>query len=105
MVDVALDLNPVCPGARIDLQPPAFIPNSAAVNQRKGIHTKLTWTSRNGTLVLFTDALGYMQTLTRRSCDQLFATRQLRLISAHLVEDALDAVAQSAMLNSVDIRF
>ena len=56
MVDVALDLNPVCPGARIDLQPRVFIPNSAAVNQRKGIHTKLTWTSPNGTLVLFTDA-------------------------------------------------
>ena len=67
--------------------------------------TRLTWASPNGTLFLFTDALGYMQSLTRRACEQLFAVGHIRLISAHLVEDALDAVAQTAMRNSVDIRF
>ena len=67
--------------------------------------TKLSWTSPNGTLMLFTDALGFMQTLTRRACDQLFATGQLRVISAHPVQDALDAVAQAALHNSVDVRF
>ena len=67
--------------------------------------TKLSWISPNGTLLLFTDALGFMQTLTRRACDQLFSTGQLRLISAHPVEDALDAVAQAALHNSVDVRF
>ena len=67
--------------------------------------TRLTWTSPNATLLLFTDALGYMQSLTRRSCEQLFAMGHLHVISVHPVEDALDAVAQVAMLNSVDIRF
>ena len=67
--------------------------------------TRLSWTSPNATLLLFTDALGYMQSLTRRSCERLFATGQLRVIALHPVEDALDAVAQAAMRNSVDIRF
>ncbi len=66
--------------------------------------TRLSWTSPNTTLLLFTDALGYMQSLTRRSCEQLFAAGQLQVISVHPVEDALDAVAAAAMLNSVDIR-
>ena len=67
--------------------------------------TRLSWTSPNATLLLFTDALGYMQSLTRGSCEQLFATGQLQVISVHPVEDALDAVAAAAMHNSVDIRF
>jgi hypothetical protein len=67
--------------------------------------TRLSWTSPNTTLLLFTDALGYMQSLTRRSCEQLFAAGQLQVISVHPVEDALDAVAAAAMHNSVDIRF
>jgi hypothetical protein len=67
--------------------------------------TQLSWTSPNATLLLFTDALGYMQSLTRRSCEQLFAAGQLQVISVDPVEDALDAVAAAAMHNSVDIRF
>ena len=67
--------------------------------------TRLTWTSPNGTLLLFTDALGYMQSLTRRSCEQLAAMGHLHVVSMHPVEDALDAVAEAAMRNSVDIRF
>ena len=67
--------------------------------------TRLSWTSPNTTLLLFTDALGYMQSLTRQSCEQLFASGQLQVISVHPVEDALDAVAAAAMRNSVDIRF
>lgn len=67
--------------------------------------TRLIWGSPNATLLLFSDALGYMQSLTRRACEQMFADGQLRIISADPVEDALDAVAQAAMRNSVDIRF
>lgn len=66
--------------------------------------TRLVWFSPNGTLLLFSDALGYMQSLTRRACDQMFAQGQLRIISTDPVEDALDAVAQAAMRNSVDVR-
>jgi len=67
--------------------------------------TRLIWTSPNATLLLFSDALGYMQSLTRRACEQMFGGGQLRIISTDPVEDALDAVAQAAMRNSVDIRF
>ena len=45
------------------------------------------------TLLLFSDALGYMQSLTRRACEQMFADGQLRLLTADPVEDALAAAA------------
>lgn len=67
--------------------------------------TRLAWTSANGNLLLFADALGAIQSLSRRSCDQLFARGQLRIISTDPVEDALDAVAQTALRNSVDVHF
>lgn len=66
--------------------------------------TRLTWTSPSATLLLFTDALGYMQSLTRRACEQLLANGHMHLLTADPVEDALDAVAQVAMRNSVDVR-
>jgi hypothetical protein len=67
--------------------------------------TRLIWTSPQATLLLFSDALGYMQSLTRRACEQMFADGQLRIVSSDPVEDALDAVTQGAMRNSVDVRF
>ncbi len=67
--------------------------------------TRMSWASPNGTLLLFTDALGFMQSLSRPSCEKLFAAGHLRVISSDPVEDALDAVAQVAVRNSVDIRF
>ena len=45
-----------------------------------------------------------MHSLTRRACDQMFADGQLRIVSSDPVADALDAVAQGAMRNSVDVK-
>ncbi len=67
--------------------------------------TRLAWTSANGSLLLFVDALGAIQSLSRRACEQLHAQGHLRIISTDPVEDALDAVARVALRNSVDIRF
>lgn len=67
--------------------------------------TRLAWTSANGNLLLFADALGAIQSLSRRSCEHLFALGHLRIISTDPVEDALDAVAQTALRNSVDVNF
>jgi len=67
--------------------------------------TRLIWTSPGSSLLLFSDALGYMQSLTRKACERMFAEGQMRIISGDPVADALDAVAQTAMRNSVDIRF
>ncbi len=66
--------------------------------------TRLCWISGNGGLLLFSDALGFLQSLTRQACQNLLMAGKLRLISADPVEDALDAVARTAMRNSVDIR-
>ena len=65
--------------------------------------TQLTWASPHGTLFLFTGVFGVSQSMTRRSRDKLLATGRMRLVSGHaLDEEALDAVAQTAMRNSVD---
>ncbi len=104
-IDLSTDMQPLPAQVQVQEEELAVGVWVALHAEGSWTRTKLSWVSPNGTLMLFTDALGYMQTLTRRSCDQLFATGQLRIISAHLVEDALDAVAESAMRNSVDIRF
>lgn len=66
--------------------------------------TRLAWSSANGSLLLFADALGFVQSMSRRSCEQLFANGHLRIISSDPVEDALDAVARTALRNSVDVK-
>ncbi|MDZ7937614.1 MAG: DUF1631 family protein [Rhodoferax sp.] len=67
------------------------------------VRTQLTWASPHGTLFLFTSAMGTTQSMTRRTHDKLVAAGQLRVISGQaVVDEALDAVAQQAMRNSVD---
>ncbi len=66
------------------------------------VRAQLTWASPHGTLYLFTGAFGATQSMTRRSRDTMLANGKLRLISGQpVVEGALDAVAQTAMRNSV----
>jgi hypothetical protein len=68
------------------------------------MRTQLTWTSPHGTLFLFTSAVGTTQSMTRRSRDKLMAVGSLRIISGQpVVDGALNAVAQTAMRNSMDI--
>jgi hypothetical protein len=65
--------------------------------------TQLTWASPHGTLFLFTSAFGTTQSMTRRSRDKLFTQGIMRVISGlPVVDGALDAVAHTAMLNSMD---
>jgi Protein of unknown function (DUF1631) len=65
--------------------------------------TQLTWASPHGTLFLFTGVFGTTQSMNRRSRDKLLATGRLRLVSGQAVdEEALNAVAQTAMRNSLD---
>lgn len=67
------------------------------------VRTQLTWASPHGTLFLFTNGFGATQSMTRRSRDKLAAAGHLRLVSSKaVVEGALNAVAQTAMRNSVD---
>jgi hypothetical protein len=70
----------------------------------KWVRTQLTWASPHGTLFLFTSVFGTTQSMTRRSRDKLVASGTLRVVSNQTVVDgALDAVAQIAMRNSIDV--
>lgn len=72
----------------------------------KWVRTQLTWASPHGTLFLFTNGFGATQSMTRRSRDKMLAAGQLRLVSGKaVVEGALNAVAQTAMRNSVDTTY
>jgi hypothetical protein len=69
------------------------------------VRTQLSWASPHGTLFLFTSAFGTTQSMTRRSRDKLLATGAMRLLSGRpMVDGALDAVAQTALLNSLEIK-
>lgn len=70
------------------------------------VRTQLTWASPHGTLFLFTGVFGNTQSMSRRLRDKLWSTGKLRLVSGQrIVDGALDAVAQTAMRNSVDSVF
>jgi hypothetical protein len=70
------------------------------------VRTQLTWASPHGTLFLFTGVFGATQSMSRRLRDKLLATGKLRMVSGQrFVDGALDAVAQTAMRNSVDSVF
>lgn len=69
------------------------------------VRAQLSWASPHGTLFLFTSAYGSTQSMTRRSRDRLLANGTMRVVSDQpVVDGALDAVVQSAMLNSLDIK-
>jgi hypothetical protein len=67
------------------------------------VRSQLTWASPHGTLFLFTGAFGTSHSMSRRSRDTLLAKGKLRVLSGLAVDEgALDAVAQTAMRNSLD---
>jgi hypothetical protein len=66
---------------------------------------QLTWASPHGTLFLFAHASGKTQSMTRRLVQRMLSSGVLKLVSAQAVVDgALDAVAQEALKNSVDLK-
>ena len=63
---------------------------------------KLTWSSPHRTLLMFTSMNGRAHSMSGRSMAKLLANGMIRIVSAGLIVDgALDAVAQTAMRNSV----
>jgi hypothetical protein len=84
------------------LQPGAWVEMSQPGGWQR---LQLTWASPHGTLFMFTDSVGGSHSMTRRLLDQMVAAGSLRLFSDQaLVEGALDAVAQKALSNSLDVR-
>jgi hypothetical protein len=66
---------------------------------------QVTWASPHNTLYMFANAAGKTHSMTRRLLDKMLQGGTLRMISGQaLVDGALDAVAQTALRNSLDIK-
>jgi hypothetical protein len=66
---------------------------------------QVTWASPHATLFMFANAAGKTHSMTRRLLDKMLQNGTLRVISREAVVDgALDAVAQAALRNSLDIK-
>lgn len=67
------------------------------------VRAQLTWASPHRTLYMFVVSGGKSHSMSQRTMDKMRAQDQLRLVSdGRLVDKALDAVAQTALQNSVD---
>ena len=66
---------------------------------------QVTWASPHGTLYMFGNGAGRSHSMTRRLMDRMLQGGTLRMISGQgVVDRALDAVAQTALQNSLDIK-
>ena len=67
------------------------------------MRAQLTWTSPHRTLFMFVSTGGKAHSMSQRTMDKLRAQGMIRIVSdGRLVDKALDAVAQTALRNSVD---
>ncbi len=67
------------------------------------IRAQLTWASPHRTLFMFTSRGGLAHSMSRRTMDRLRAQGMIKLVSdGHVVDNALDAVAQTALRNTLD---
>ncbi len=64
------------------------------------VRAQLTWTSPHRTLFMFTSVKGLAHSMTRRTMDRLRNRGLVRVVSdGHVLDSALDAVAQAALRN------
>ena len=67
------------------------------------VRAQLTWVSPHRTLFMFSSVGGRAHSMSRRTLTRLRTQGLLRVVSdGHLVDNALDAVAQVALRNSLD---
>lgn len=81
-----------------------LLPVGTWVDLREDEHTvrcQLTWASPHGTMFLFNSADGRSISLTRRGLDRLQELGRIHVVAERgMVDEALNAVAQQALLNS-----
>ena len=96
------------PGALAPVVTDAVLPPGAWVEMLMDggwARYQVTWASPHGTLFMFASAAGATHSMTRRLLDKMLQGGTLRMISGQAVVDgALDAVAQAALRNSLDIK-
>ena len=67
----------------------------------RALRCQVTWASPHGTMFLFTGSDGRSLSMTKRGVERLLAQDRLRVVANHgMVDDALDAVARQAWINS-----
>lgn len=67
------------------------------------VRAQLTWASPHRTLFMFTSRGGLAHSMSRRTMDRLRAQGMIKLVSdGHVVDNALDQVAQTALRNTLD---
>lgn len=67
----------------------------------QAVRCQITWASPHGTMFLFTGSDGRSLSMTRRGLERLLDQDRLRVVADHgVVEEALDAVAHQAWINS-----
>ncbi|MBC7380853.1 MAG: DUF1631 family protein [Burkholderiaceae bacterium] len=67
------------------------------------IRAQLTWASPHRTLFMFTSRGGLAHSMSRRTMERLRSQGMIKLVSdGHVVDNALDAVAQTALRNTLD---
>jgi hypothetical protein len=70
---------------------------------REWVRAQLTWASPHRTLFMFISGGGLAHSMSRRTMDRLHGLGLIRLISdGRVIDNALDAVAQAALLNDMD---
>lgn len=82
------------------------VPLNAWVELRQGaqwIRARLTWVNPEGALFVFTSADGTTLSMTRRVLDIRLAADAVRVLDRAVVDSALDAVANAALRNSLDL--
>jgi hypothetical protein len=68
---------------------------------RQWVRAQLTWASPHRTLFMFHSAQGEAHSMSRRTMDRLRAKDEMKIVAiSHVVDNALDAVAQAALLNN-----
>mgnify|MGYP000957142289 CR=1 FL=1 len=68
----------------------------------RALRCQLTWASPHGTMFLFNSADGRSVSLTKRGLLHILESGRLRVVAQHgMVDDALDAVARQAWINSL----
>lgn len=66
------------------------------------LRVQLTWATPHGTLFMFTSPAGTAHSMSRRTLERLRAQGQIRVVAGrHVVDEALDQVAQAALRNSL----
>lgn len=67
------------------------------------VRAQLTWASPHRTLFMFTSSGGLAHSMSRRTMDRLRDSGLIRLVSdGHVMDNALDAVAQAALRNDLE---